>query len=77
MSSIVVTATTAAITSSELGVGLGLFLALALVGLLAQRELAAAIGGRLAAAPRLLTVAIAPLLVAFVMIAVVRLFAAA
>jgi hypothetical protein len=75
MSAMVVTATTAAITSSEFGVVLGLVLALTLVGLLIQRELASAVGGRLASAPRLLTVAIAPLLVAFIMIAVGRFFA--
>ena len=76
MSATVVTITTAALTAGEIGTGLGIILVLSLIGLLVQRELASAVGARLGPLPRMLGLAIAPLLVAFVMIAAGRLLTA-
>jgi hypothetical protein len=70
-----VTTTVTMIASSQLGAALGGIAVLALVLFLAQRELAAAGGPRLQPLARNLTVAIAPLLVAFAAIVVSRLAA--
>lgn len=73
MTTTVVTATAAAMTAGDIGAGLGLVMVLTLIGLLAQRELTAVVGSRLQELPRTLSVAIVPLLTAFMVIAISRL----
>jgi hypothetical protein len=68
MVSTVTTTTVTMIAALDLSVALGGVGALALIVLLVERELAAAAGGRFRTLARYLTVAIAPLLVAFVAI---------
>ena len=77
MTATVVTATTAALTAGEVGVGLGLVMVLGLIGFLVQREFASMAGARFSSLARMLAVTIVPLLAAFVMIVASRLLAIA
>lgn len=70
-----VTTTVTMVASSGFGVTFGAIVAVALLLLLVQREVAVAAGPRLRALSRNLAVAIAPLLVTFAAVAVSRLAA--